>query len=304
MPASSSGRQLLSIVIPCYNAEKTIGRTLESVFSSSFKNFEVIVADDASTDGTIEAVKKFRARIVQAKKNMGPAFARNQGARLAKGEIIVFIDADVLVEKNTLEKISARLEGKKIPVLQAIYSKDCPMKNFASQYQNLYQHYNFFSIKSGTIQTVNTYCVALRKKDFIEFNVAQRTSEDSEWGYKLSSQNREIFLDKGIQVKHLQEFSLGKILKRSYQMSRNKIRSMRRFRQQRKVDWNKTNHGRKKLLAIIFSPIPPLFWLFSLGFFSFVFREKGFFFLLKTILFHEINCFACLLGVIRGQLLD
>jgi len=92
-----SDEPTVSVVIPAYNAERYIGETLESVLAQTYRDFEIVVVDDGSTDGTREIVRNYGepVRLVE-QPNSGPAAARNRGIREARGELIAFIDADDL----------------------------------------------------------------------------------------------------------------------------------------------------------------------------------------------------------------
>lgn len=86
----------ISVVIPLYNKEKQIAHTLQSVFKQTFQDFEVVIVDDGSTDGSVSEVEKFsdsRIRLIH-QKNAGVAAARNRGIEEAKGDLIAFLDAD------------------------------------------------------------------------------------------------------------------------------------------------------------------------------------------------------------------
>lgn len=88
--------RMFSVVIPLYNKEKSIRRTLESVINQTFSNFEVIVVNDASTDNSlkvIDSIKDDRIRVIN-KENGGVSSARNRGVLEAKGDYIAFLDAD------------------------------------------------------------------------------------------------------------------------------------------------------------------------------------------------------------------
>lgn len=95
---------MLSIVIPCLNEEKFLPQLLQSIKDSDFKDYEIIVSDANSSDRTIEEAKKFTNKIVKDKKG-SPARQRNLGANLAKGSVILFLDADTSLAKGFLEKI-------------------------------------------------------------------------------------------------------------------------------------------------------------------------------------------------------
>lgn len=86
---------MISVVIPAYNAEKTIAATLESVLAQSFPPHEVIVVDDGSKDGTPAVVESFAPRVRLVRQaNAGPSAARNNGIRSASGDWIALLDAD------------------------------------------------------------------------------------------------------------------------------------------------------------------------------------------------------------------
>lgn len=95
----------LSVIIPTLNEEKYIASTLRSLAEQSRKDFELIVKDGLSTDNT-ESIAREYADLVVSKKDSSIGDARNQGARYAKGDVLVFVDADTYLDKNALELIA------------------------------------------------------------------------------------------------------------------------------------------------------------------------------------------------------
>jgi teichuronic acid biosynthesis glycosyltransferase TuaG len=99
----------LSVVIPCYNAAPFIAMTLSSVLGQSFRDFEVLVMDDRSTDASREVVREMatrdsRVRLIELDRNYGaPAAPRNAGVRAARGRWVAFLDADDLWHPAKLE---------------------------------------------------------------------------------------------------------------------------------------------------------------------------------------------------------
>lgn len=100
--------ELVSVIMPSYNTAKFISDSINSVLYQTYKNWELIIVDDCSTDNTDEAVKPFlsdnRIRYLKNEKNSGAAVSRNYALREAKGKWIAFLDSDDLWEKDKLEK--------------------------------------------------------------------------------------------------------------------------------------------------------------------------------------------------------
>lgn len=102
-------KELVSIIVPTYNTEKFIKQTIESVLSQSYTNWEMILADDASTDKTIVIIEEFaqkdsRIKLLKLPENRGNGFARNAALEKATGKYIAYLDADDLWFPEKLEK--------------------------------------------------------------------------------------------------------------------------------------------------------------------------------------------------------
>lgn len=101
--------RLISVIIPTYNEQKSIAECLESLASQSYKQLEIIVVDDGSTDQTLLKIKNLKVKnlILLKQNHKGPGPARNLGASKAKGEILVFVDADMTFAKNFISDLTA-----------------------------------------------------------------------------------------------------------------------------------------------------------------------------------------------------
>lgn len=106
---------LVSVVIPAYNAARTLLTTVQSVFEQTIQDFEIIIVDDGSKDNTIEAAKSIEdSRVkVLSQPNSGAPAARNTGIKAAKGEYVAFLDADDLWMPHKLERQLDILTSKK-----------------------------------------------------------------------------------------------------------------------------------------------------------------------------------------------
>ncbi|WP_273212131.1 glycosyltransferase family 2 protein [Runella zeae] len=96
---------MISVVIPLYNKEKSIKKTIKSVLEQTYKNFELVIVNDGSTDNSIDVVNEFvdSRIIVYNKKNGGVSSARNYGINVARGEFIMFLDADDIIYSDCLD---------------------------------------------------------------------------------------------------------------------------------------------------------------------------------------------------------
>jgi len=151
-----------SIIIPAFNAEKTIEKTINSLLNQSIKPAEIIVVNDGSTDLTQKILEKIAVKNTTIKlfnrNNSGISASRNFGAKKALGETIVFLDSDVVVEKNWLEKMLALLK-ENVFCVSGKYSVELN--------GSLSSDFFAFVVGSSSFQGYN---IALNKKDFLEFN--------------------------------------------------------------------------------------------------------------------------------------
>ena len=132
----------VSIITPCYNASKTIYKTLDSIRKQSFNNFEVLIIDDFSTDNSVQIINLFtsqdsRFKLFQRKKNYGVISSRNFGLKNATGRYIAFLDSDD-IWKNQFLKLSLEIHKKFNPGIT-----HSPYYRFYSVNQNFFgQKYN------------------------------------------------------------------------------------------------------------------------------------------------------------------
>jgi glycosyltransferase involved in cell wall biosynthesis len=96
----------VSVIVCSYNGEGRIRQTLESLQKQSYKNMEVIVVDDGSTDGTSKVAKEYDFKLIRFGRNRGLAVARNQGVKESTGEIVVFTDDDCVADKDWIKNLT------------------------------------------------------------------------------------------------------------------------------------------------------------------------------------------------------
>jgi glycosyltransferase involved in cell wall biosynthesis len=114
--AACAGLPLVTVVVPTYRRELSVGRAVQSVLEQSFRDFELIVVDDASDDGTLARLARIndpRLSLFTLSENRGPAAARNVGIRNARGRYVAFLDSDDRWLPDKLEKQLAFMEARR-----------------------------------------------------------------------------------------------------------------------------------------------------------------------------------------------
>lgn len=110
----------ISIIIPAYQAEKTISVCLDSILKQSFRDFEIIVVNDGSTDNTLKNLGGYKDKIkVINQPNSGAPAARNRGFGESRGDYVIFCDADIILKKDALQKMLKILEDN--PDISYVY---------------------------------------------------------------------------------------------------------------------------------------------------------------------------------------
>lgn len=298
-------KPFLSIIIPSYNSAHTLGDLFDSIFSSKYRNYEVILVDDSSADKTREVVKKHKQVRYFLIKNLGPGGARNFGAKKAKGDILVFFDSDVVLFPNTLKRIARAFTNKKTMAITGIWDKSQKSADFFPKYKALRDWcYWFFEDAGGDYSHVFSPRVsAVRKKVFWQFggfdDAEKGVNALEEFGftYRLTEKYEIKFVP---EIKVYHEFGdfwsmMKKFFKRSFKYA--KV-----FLQYRKFNRNgyTPSEGIAGLMAIFaFMSVFLSLWFLEMlylgglffiihlylerKFLKFVLKEEGFIFTLKSI---------------------
>ena len=206
------------MVIPAHNSARDLERCLAALQLSTRACHECIVVDDASSDDSAKVAERAGYRLIRLKANSGPAVARNAGAARATGDVLFFIDSDVCVEPDTLQRVADHFASD--PELDALigsYDDQPQQPDFLSQYKNLFHH---FVHQSGS-EVASTFwsgCGAIRRDVFLRYSgfsedYKRPAIEDIELGYRLKADGRKILLDKQLQVKHLKAWTFWRLLR-------------------------------------------------------------------------------------------
>jgi glycosyltransferase involved in cell wall biosynthesis len=209
---------LVSVIIPVYNAASTLAACLDAVSRSQYRDFECLVADDGSTDASRDLAARYRVSIYRSESRRGPACARNMAAANARGDILLFIDADVCIEADTITKVVEAFDGNaSLDALIGSYDDEPAALNFMSQYKNL-MHCYFHQQAKAKASTFWTGCGAIRREVFqasggFDECYARPSIEDIELGSRMLRANRRIELEPSLTVKHLKHWTFLEVLK-------------------------------------------------------------------------------------------
>ncbi|MGD8505481.1 MAG: glycosyltransferase [Candidatus Bathyarchaeota archaeon] len=194
----------LSVIIPTLNEERYIASTLQSLARQTYKDFELIVKDGLSTDSTVDTAKEY-ADLVISKKDSSIGNARNQGVRYAKGDVLVFVDADTTLDKNALELIAEDFSLHDIVLLLPKFGpKEKDMRflprvkkqvsRFLVEFENYWRRYvdNFcggmcMPVDSSTFKRIGGFDKRLRCSEDIEISYRLRKVGEVMCDYRVKA---------------------------------------------------------------------------------------------------------------------
>ena len=214
-------RPQVSVIIPVYNDARNLQLCLDGLRGSLEAPLECIVVDDGSTDRSAEVAREWGAKVLSTGGRKGPALARNIGARAAIGDVLLFIDADVCVNPDTVYKVRTEFDrDPKLDALMGSYDSSPAVTAFVSEYRTLWHHHTHQS-SPGKASTFWAGCGGIRKSVFLEFGGFDEmyqapAIEDIELGYRMAQANRNLILFPDIQVKHLKRWTLHNMLRTDF----------------------------------------------------------------------------------------
>jgi glycosyltransferase involved in cell wall biosynthesis len=327
---SSEERLDISVVIPIRDGNDTLGRCLASLKRSSFRDFEVIVVDDCSKEGCSEIVRSFGFKSIRLNQPREAEYARNRGAKLARGDILVFTDCDMLLQPDALQKIHDRFSENHYAAVSGVCTPQTDDKNLAARYKNLWLYYSY----TNSPEDFDWFILsigAIKRDVFFGLKGFQTTYStlagggDLEFGRRLKETGHRILLDTTIQGKHLKRYTLWSLLRNDYVRGRGWFQ----FAVGRKVLWYVISKVRIAniypcfiisvlvsllfLLSLVLSPFfrislllaaffALVYFIVNYRLFRFLRRQAGLGFLLKAIPLSFVDHLVAGFGVVRGCL--
>ena len=210
----------LSVIIPTHVLNEDFKLCLKSLENAALHHIIelIVVLDGIQND--LSFFNQFNIqflKVIEQKQNKGPAASRNEGAKEATGDILFFIDSDVMIKPDTFNRVRDYYMGSNAKnALIGSYDNDPKQKSLVSYYRNLLHHYTHQQASENAI-TFWGGCGAIKKDDFLSiggFNTSfkQPSVEDIELGYRLVQNGYNIHLDKNLQVKHLKKWTIKGML--------------------------------------------------------------------------------------------
>ena len=180
--------ELVSVIVPAYNAEKYLGKALDSLIAQNYKNWQAIVVDDGSTDGTLDLCRKYAEKdkriCVVTKENGGVSSARNAGLAKACGEYICFLDADDFLEPSFIEVLLCAVSAYGTVV------SACDFARSEKELGNSVKNFEIYTIEQAFFQTCKNkiiypflwnkmFSAKIIKKNSLEFDTDLVYGEDT-----------------------------------------------------------------------------------------------------------------------------
>ena len=303
----------ISVIMPVYNGIEFIKQSLPPLVAMRERGevLEVIVVDDTSSDDTPDVARRLGAEVMPSGGRLGPGAARNVAANNAKGDILWFIDADVIVHEDAARVMLTGFDEAEVVGVFGSYDDKPPAQNFLSQYKNLVHHY-YHQRARKEASTFWSGCGAIRKDAFLsqggfDVEMFKRPSiEDIELGYRLIKAGGKLLLLTDMQCTHLKEWRFVNLV--HTEVFCRAIPWARLMLSRGGLD-NDLNVGVSERIKAVFAGLLVLTTLLALGgVFSWLYpvlvamlvvyanrdilqlfyRRKGFWFALKGLLFHQV----------------
>lgn len=201
---------MISVIIPAYNNPQQVKKLLDSIRPEVVRdpNLEVIVVDDGSRGDSIRKVveKSNFATYMKLRENRGPSAARNAGAKVARNNILLFLDSDVILNDDTLSRVKDKFnKDRSVSIFGGEYDIEPVNKTFPTRFKALMAR--SWVSKENNITLFVTRIGAIKKKVFNElggFDESIKTASSEEWefGRRLMDRGYTIYYDPAVTVRH------------------------------------------------------------------------------------------------------
>lgn len=225
-------KDLISIVVPVYNAEKFLTDTINTVLSQTYENWELIFVDDKSNDKSKEIISEYlnknkKIKLIENKENSGAAVSRNNGIKEAKGNYIAFLDADDLWKKEKLEKQLKFMKERNCAFSFTGYEFANENGNRAGKIVKVPNEIDYKKALKNTVISTITVMLDINKlgKELIEMPNVRKGQDTATWWKILKTGEKAYGLNENLSVYRRSSHTLSSnkisALKRTWNLYRN-----------------------------------------------------------------------------------
>ncbi len=219
-------RPTISVIIPTRNGARTLPLCLDALRTSTYCPAEIIVVDDASSDGSGDLARRYDCRVIRMDENIGAARAKNRGARAATGDVLFFTDDDVIVARDTLARVAENFADARVAAVVGLLHRQIPFDDFASNFKNLWMCFTYECLPRERIGLFYTSVAAIRREIFLALDGFDENyrgasiTEDTEFGQRVWSAGYTIVLDARVVVTHCKHYTLHEVLRTDFLRAR------------------------------------------------------------------------------------
>lgn len=304
----SNQRIKIRVIVPVFRCTTLLRNCIKSIQQglTSYPFSEIIVVDNGENSDLLSILSGLNIRIIQADEKPSAAYARNAGATDFENGIIVFIDSDVIINSDCIQKLLQPLIENQVEAAIGNYSSQVDGLTFAQKYKQLYIHYVYSRLSTSIRNDFWTAICAVQSDTFHELNgfdtsFVGANGEDQEFGIRLTQNLKKTLMVPSAKGIHLHNYSLRGIFRNDYVKG---LRALRNINLN-KVPLNDNRHANKKarvsvflaglsalvLMLSFFYPllfaVSLLLWIFWLltksGMYSLFYSSGGAVFMLKSI---------------------
>lgn len=205
----------VNIVVPAHQAADTLPRCLDAILAAGVDASDVVVVDDGSTDGSGDIARRKGVKVIRNDRPLRPAKARNAGVAQCTGDIVVFVDADVIPHPDAVRRLLEPFSDPQVAAAFGSYDTRPEAQSVVSRYRNLL-HSHVHQTANPEAETFWTGLGAVRRERFDAlggFQSEWENIEDVEFGLRLKAQGGRILIVPEAQGTHLKDWTLSSMFR-------------------------------------------------------------------------------------------
>lgn len=330
-----SGTLEYTVVIPVYNAERTIGRVIETALGMTPAPAEVIVVDDLSSDGSIAAAEAAgdKVQVIRLGGRNGAPIARNTGARAAKTPYLLMLDSDCCIESSGFTQAAEQLQNDgSIAGVMGVFSTSRPEGPFAGHFKNFYRHHEITEMRNPP-PVFNSSCFLISTEAYMSIDgfdesFGRLPTEDNEFYFRLTAAGHTVPYSAAFTFVHDKPMGISRLFTEDMDRARGIILNMRgqlgenggsAWTGAEKLRWAAEiffGNFAVLMLALLplvaiytpFAPIAGALAALSVLIVTLINSKKlksavsnfGLFFAIKVVIYRIIEMVAAAVGIVRG----